>query len=196
MGSESDGNVTRTADASNDADEVSADPSADADRADPLVVWSFATAHVALLVAVGISIAYVYGGIGDALAGSGTGPGVALFLFLWALTWWTHRRAFEGLSLDGVETGDDVVSLLTNGALWGGATGLLFFWGLFLFLVGVVVFYGPPSTGDFLFLGIVLAIGSLLAAIVGLAIGLSFAVLDLLVLRLTDVAVPPMDATG
>lgn len=60
---------------------------------DPLAVLAAGTFHVALLVVVAVVALQSVGNLGGALVGLGTLPGAAVYLVLWAVGWWTTRRA-------------------------------------------------------------------------------------------------------
>lgn len=145
--------------------------------ADPLVTWAFATFHAATLVVALVVVAHVTGPLGDLLGGLDTLVGLALFVVLWATTWWTNRR---WLAAVGLRVGEQppTRALVFGGLLWGGANGVLFFWGVYLLAV-------LPTFGLLVVpLVIIATAGTVLATVVGALVGGLFAVLDAALLRL------------
>lgn len=145
---------------------------------DPLVVWSLATFHTALLVAVLVTGLYLVGSLGDLLSGLDTVVGLALYCCLWASTWWTTGGWLEGLGDDA-----DLPATVGNGAKWGGVDGVLFFWAIFA--IAVVPAFGF-HVGAIPILLIVLGVGSLFALGIGGFVGCVFALLDMAAFRVAN----------
>ncbi|WP_224448564.1 hypothetical protein [Haloprofundus salilacus] len=144
-----------------------------------LAVWGLATFHVAALVVSLVVALHVGGSLGELLSGLNTAVGLGVFAYLWALTWWTNRRALtDAWRGDGF----DPRAAATRATLWGGVTGVCFLLGpLVLFSVLLVV----QGASVLAVLAIAL-LGALVAAIVGAVIGGAFGVVDVALLRAVD----------
>ncbi|WP_132061363.1 hypothetical protein [Halorussus amylolyticus] len=149
---------------------------------DPLVVWSLATFHAALLVVLLVVGLYPSGLLGWVLSGLDTSVGIALYLCLWASTWWTNRQCLSELGEDA-----SLLAVVGLGGKWGGVNGVVFFW--VLFAVAVAPAFGLraaviPSLLVFLGIGTVLALG------IGGFVGCVFAALDTAAFRIADRLAP------
>lgn len=150
-------------------------------RATPsLLVWAAGTFHAAGLVVLLVAALHLADAAGDVLAGLGTVPGALVYLYLWALVTWTTRRALAASGVTAADPPDGRAALLAGG-IWGGATGVLFFGGLFLAVAAFLVLTaGIGAVPVALLVGLV---GGLLAVLVGAVVGVLFALVDLALLR-------------
>lgn len=147
----------------------------------PLTAWAFGTFHAATLAVVLVLLGHADGGLGDALAGLDTLTGIALYLYLWGLTWLVTRRSLADAGV-GAEESSGVGRALRSGMLGGVVAGVAFLLGAILVVfVPRVLFSGP-----YLPLLLITAIGSVVAAVVGSAIGGLFALLDIGLLAVAD----------
>lgn len=140
---------------------------------DPLVAWSLATFHTALLVALLVTGLYLVGPLGDLLSGLDTVVGLALYGCLWASTWWTTRRWLAEIGENA-----DLPDTVGNGGKWGGVDGVLFFWTIFAIAIVPTLGFRVGAIPFFL---LALAVGSVLALGIGGFVGSIFAVLDVAV---------------
>ena len=143
---------------------------------DSLDAFALATFHVTALSTASLALLHRFGAVGDALEGLDTAVGIVLFVVLWGIVLWATRQALAYVPLSGLSTPGDAVSLLRGGVVWGGIAGVAFFWAL---LVGVTLpsllaleqsILAPAA--------IISSVGTLLAAAVGAAFGVAFALLD------------------
>lgn len=166
-----------------------------------LLDLALATFHTTLFFALLIFIGYVSGALGNLLASLNTFIGLALYALLWATTWWTTRRARQGLNWNSLADSLVTSKLIVKSLLWGGLNGLLVFLVLFAFylvkFVGLALFsdlagfavQGPPAlvAGAFQIIAyslLALAAGSTFAFVIGGLVGLVFAVLDRIMIAL------------
>lgn len=181
-------------DAEGDPDPPAAPNAAGGAHADPpaLAAWAFATFHAALLVAVVVAVLYLAGIAGDRLAALDTSVGVVAYLYLWGVAWWTNRRvlAATGLGLPGGSASP--TGVLVEATKWGGVAGFLAF--LPLLAIGLALFVGAGGLGAIPFVLVGAAVGSVLAAGLGVLVGGGFALLDLLLLRAARAWLPPEPA--
>lgn len=149
-----------------------------------LLVWALATFHAAVLVLALVLIVYRAGSLAGALHNVGTLPGVALFAALWIATCWTTGRAVR--SSDWMpEMAPPVGSLLQRGAGWGGINGIIFFLCLDTTIALSALAAGRlpnVATSIAFFLG-TSVVGSIPAFLVGGAVGMIFASVDIVVLE-------------
>ena len=157
---------------------------------DPLLVWCLAAYHTGLFVLVPVTLVHWVGALGDLLGGLSTLVGLVLYLALWATTWWTNRRLLATTPLGRAERR----AVLTGSVKWGGVTGGCFF----LELVGVAVAQvglagglGVPDPASIPPLVALLALGTLVAFVVGGLVGVVQATLDLAAVHLVDLLVRP-----
>jgi hypothetical protein len=158
------------------------------DGPDPLLVWCLAAYHTALFVLVPVALVHWVGALGDLLGGLSTVVGLVLYLALWATTWWTNRRLLATTPLRRT----DRRAVLKGSVKWGGVTGGCFF----LELVGVAVVQvglagglGVPEPASVPPILALLALGTLVAVVVGGLVGVVQATLDLTALSVVDLLV-------
>lgn len=160
-------------------------------RTRSLLVWALAAFHAALLVAVAVALLYFAGLAGNGLEALDTWVGVLAYLYLWGVTWWTNRRMLEAIGtglVTGAATPSDV---FVEAMKWGAAAGFLVF--LPLLVVGIALFVGAGGPEAIPFVVVGAGIGSGLSAGVGVVVGGSFALLDLLLVRLAGAWLPVED---
>lgn len=149
---------------------------------DSLVVWGLSTFHAALLVAVLVTLLYVYAPLGKLLQGLSTIVGLAVYLVLWATTWWTTRAA---LRRESVLEGATTIGVVEQGIAWGAITGVIF-------LLGIVLLVLTPQflpQGYVVSLAFISAIGSVVAFVIGALVGGMFALIDVFLFRLTGLVI-------
>jgi hypothetical protein len=153
-----------------------------------------------------LALLYAGGSLGSLLQGLNTELGFVLFGALWATNWFCTRRALRGLGglrpdaegrPKGLRRLRWLGSVLAQGFVWGGVSGVLFL----LCLLGVAIvsfvvslpFAGldaaraaPAAVAGF---GIFLAVGAVAAFIVGACVGAVFSVVDGALLALAERAV-------
>jgi uncharacterized integral membrane protein len=138
---------------------------------DPLLAWGLASFHAAALLVVPLWLAHVVApvAVGDLLGGLDTRVGLGLYLLLWGTTWYSNRRY---LAASAFET---PTRTLKAGATWGAVTGLPL-------LVGVVL--AVLSATNPTFAALLLVAGALVAPLVGAVVGVVFAGVDVVLVRL------------
>lgn len=154
----------------------------------PLLTWTFAAFHAALLVALVVAVLFALGLAGNQLNALDTSLGVVAYLYLWAVTWWTNRRVVEAVGwglLTGSATRSDV---LVEALKWGGVAGLLVFLPAFAVVVVLVVAQGGLEAVSFLLFAAV--VGSVVAGGVGVLVGALSALLDLLLVGIARAWLP------
>lgn len=158
------------------------------DVPDPLLVWCLAAYHTGLFVLVPVTLVHWVGALGDLLGGLSTLVGLVLYLALWATTWWTNRRLLATTPLGRAGR----LAVLKASVKWGGVTGGCFF----LELVGVAVAqvglaggFGVPDLASVPPLLVLLALGTLVAFVVGGLVGVVQATLDLAAVHAVDLLV-------
>jgi len=134
---------------------------------DSLLRWTLASFHTATLLVAPLALLHAVGALGSLLQGVHTATGLSLYLALWALTWWTNGRWLDATRLVGVR------ETAVPAATWGAATGFGF---LLALLVAVAVVLPEP-----LFVAVLALVGAPVSAVVGAAVGVGFAALDLLI---------------
>jgi hypothetical protein len=145
--------------------------------------WVLGTFHTAALTLVLLLLVFPRGGLGATLASLSTLTGLALFMALWLTTLFTTGRAIGGLDL----LGDAGAGFPRRALRWGGANGMLFFACLVAILVVNAILTAKPAAdvGAILrgaaFLG---SFGLPFAFVIGALVGILFATLDLVALRL------------
>ncbi|SFL25946.1 hypothetical protein SAMN04487950_3091 [Halogranum rubrum] len=153
---------------------------------DSLLVWCLATFHTTLFVLVPLTLLHWAGALGDLLGGLSTTVGLALYGLLWATTWATNRRLLVTTPFAWTERW----ALSKASVKWGGVTGSCFFLELVAVVVGqaaVAGELGVPSAASVLPILFVLALGTLVAFVVGALVGVGQVVLDLTALRVVEV---------
>jgi hypothetical protein len=145
----------------------------DRTEADPLLAWGLASFHAAALLVVPLWLAHVVApvAVGDLLGGLDTRVGLGLYLVLWGTTWYSNRRY---LAASAFET---PTRTLKSGATWGAVTGLPL-----LVSVGFVVGVATNPT----FAAVLLVAGAVVAPLVGAVVGVVFAGVDLVLVRLAE----------
>lgn len=164
-------------------------------RPAPLLDFALATFHTTLFFALLIFTGYVSGALANLLASLNTLIGLALYGLLWMTTWWTTRRARQGLNWNSLADSLVTSKLIVKSLVWGGLNGLLVFLVLFAFylvtfvglaLLSDVARFAAQSlqalmTGVFqisAFSLLALVVGSAFALIIGGLVGLVLAVID------------------
>jgi len=144
--------------------------STDATDPDPLLVWSLATFHVTVLVALPVWVGHAIDpvAVGGLLDGLGTLAGAAVYLVLWGATWWSNDAWLREVDL--AHARESVVA----GAKWGMPPGVV----VFLTLVALLVLRGVGAFAVF-----VAGIGIAFAAVFGALFGALFAGVDVLLFR-------------
>jgi hypothetical protein len=155
----------------------------------PAGVWGLATFHTTAFVVVLTTLLHLAGGLSPGLRSLNTLVGLALFGVLWLSTWWTTRKLVRGArwhwssgetphpSQPASSTdGGSLLGWLGLGTLWGGVNGVLFVVVTFI----VLALAELPAQGP----GLLLAVGMVVvpvvvAFVVGAAVGLLFATIDL-----------------
>lgn len=153
--------------------------------ADPvsLLAWCLATFHTALLVSLFVIGFYLVGAAGDVLRGLETAVGIVVYLYLWGVTWWTHRRWLDAHGVALITGRPDPRAVTVDALKWGGVTGLLFFVGVLVPSAVVLVASNGFETIPLVVLATV--VGTLLSFVVGAVVGMVFALLDLLLVRVS-----------
>lgn len=137
-----------------------------------LVIWGLTMFHVTMLTLVLVVTLHLGGTLGSLLSGLDTMIGLTVFAFLWAVTWWTNRRALRGAWRGD---GFDPRSVVLQAVGWGGVTGTVFFVGPFGVLLALLVVNG----GGALATVAVGAVGALIAAVIGALVGGMLGLVDL-----------------
>jgi hypothetical protein len=146
------------------------------------ITVALASFHTSLLVLVIVLLAYLGGGLGDALADLNTVVGLGLFVYLWVITWVTSAGALRRL---GWPRHFGIERVMEAGAIWGGFTGATSvavpgtIAVVAAFVVGVATLNGNTLFAALLFVPFTV-IGSLLAFAVGAVLGLAFGLIDTL----------------
>jgi hypothetical protein len=163
------------------------------DPARYLMVWSMGSFHAVLLTLVLVLFSYGGGALAGQLGGLGSLAGAMVFLALWGLGVWTAGRALQGFNLAPRRPADGD-SVFVVGILWGGTYGALFFLALAATFIGGRLVYLLPGLASEATRGqdrlidllrdapgvlAFVAIGGLVAYVVGLVIGTAFGLLDL-----------------
>lgn len=142
-----------------------------------VIVWALATFHASLFMLVALLFLYWQNVLRNILPTLNTAVGLGLFVLLWAITWWTTRRAVAGMHDDSA-----IVGLA---ARWGGVNGVLF---LLIAGAGAALALATteptgPSVLPFLGAALFLAIGSLFAFAIGAAVGTVLGFIDAALLQ-------------
>lgn len=137
---------------------------------DPLLAWGLASFHAAALLVVPLWLAHLVApvAVGDLLGGLDTRVGLGLYLVLWGTTWYSNRRY---LAAGAFET---PTRTLKTGATWGAVTGLPLLGGVVL----AVFFATNPA-----FAALLLVAGGVVAPLVGGVVGVVFAGVDIVLVR-------------
>ena len=146
-----------------------------------LLIWAFATFHVAVFVLAAVLLLYSRGSFGATLASLNTLAGLGLFVALWATTLFTTRGAFRGIDLVGASR----LRLSARAIRWGAANGVVFLVLLALPLIIGSIAATPRGGNPLAALGIAAIAAPFalsVAAVVGALIGLVLSVADLLLI--------------
>ncbi|MCU4799988.1 hypothetical protein OB920_06350 [Halobacteria archaeon HArc-gm2] len=157
---------------------------AEADRR--LLVWTLASFHVAGLTVGFVLPAYASGGLSDVLPEFGTVLGFLGYAYLWVLSFLATRWVLTDEVLEATLVGA-VRPVILRGSAGGGLVGLATLLGPLLLLTIQDLLSGPSNPAG---IALILAIGSGIATVVGLAFGLVFTLLDLTAVRIAGRAVP------
>jgi hypothetical protein len=155
------------------------------DDTDSLLLWCLATFHTALFVLVPVALIHGVGALGDLLGSLSTVVGLVLYLALWATTWWTNRRLLATTPFERSEWW----AVLKASVKWGGVTGSCFLLELVVVAVVQVALaggFGTPDLASIPPLLLILAVGTLIAFVVGGLVGVVQATLDLAALGVAD----------
>jgi hypothetical protein len=151
-----------------------------------LVVFTLGTFHAAALIAALVLVLYATGGLASLLSGLSTIAGLALFSALWLTTVWSTNRTLRGAFTVAPWTSEPLDVMIRRAGWRGGVNGVLF-----LACLGVIAAISAAFTGDLTMgiLGIgflILAtVGSAVAFVIGLVVGLLFAAVDLALVSAT-----------
>ena len=153
-----------------------------------LLSHGVAAFNVSALTGALILTMYLRGWLASFLGGFGTLEGAGLFAWLWLTTWWCTRQALRGLPLLARGMPLPVAAFLSRGFTWGGANGVLC-------LIGAVTLLGlfagePIQALAFLLAAILSVVPVPLAFLIGGCIGLACCSLDLVLLKLSRLALP------
>jgi|GEM_PF-3214662 len=160
---------------------------AEADRR--LLVWTLASFHVAGLT-VGFALpAYASGGLSDVLPEFGTVLGFLGYAYLWVLSFLATRWVLTDEVLEATLVGA-VRPVILRGSAGGGLVGLATLLGPLLLLTIQDLLSGPSNPAG---IALIVAIGSGIATVVGVAFGLVFTLLDLTAVRIAGLVVPDGD---
>lgn len=154
---------------------------------DPLLRWSLASFHTALLVLVLVLVLLVTGRAGGVLGGLSTPQGILLYLALWAATWWTHGEVLQRSGVSVAGSRPPLGKLLGESLSWGAVTGAVFAWAVVLV---TVLPQAPPVPFAVVFLGA----GALVGVAVGGIVGVVLALLDVVLVQVGRRWAPPTGA--
>ncbi|WP_435155647.1 hypothetical protein [Haladaptatus sp. DFWS20] len=108
--------------------------------------------------------------------------GLGLFALLWFIVWWTIRKVLTAVPLSEAVSWSGTKAVLVRGTLWGGAVGVLFLVGAVIIAV-VPQLFTPNTPLQPLSVLLTALIGGLIALIIGSVVGLFFALIDVVVVR-------------
>lgn len=149
-----------------------------------LVVFALGTFHAAALIAALVLVLYATGALTSVLSGLSTIAGLALFAALWVTTVWSTNRTLRGAFTVAPWTSVPLGIMIPRAVWRGGVNGVLF-----LACVGVILIISSAFNGDVGFLGlgvlIFATVGAAVAFVIGLAVGLLFAAVDLALVSAT-----------
>ena len=163
----------------------------EASRSDRLLVWGLAAFHTSLFGLILVILVLLFGDLGQALASLNTLAGLSIFGALWLTNWWCTRRVMR--EVDWTPAHRPVLEgrLLSSGMFWGGTNGVLFLLSLPLIALagfGIEAINEGRLTdlGNLIFFAAIAAIlGTVFAFPIGAVVGLIFAVIDSLLLRIS-----------
>jgi hypothetical protein len=149
-----------------------------------LVVFALGTFHAAALIAALVLVLYATGGLTSLLSSLSTIAGLALFSALWLTTVWSTNRTLRGAFTVAPWTSAPLGIMIPRAAWRGGVNGVLF-----VACLGVILIISSAFSGDVGFLGlgalIFAIVGAAVAFVIGLAVGLLFAGVDLALVSAT-----------
>ena len=150
-----------------------------------LVVFALGTFHASALLVALVLILYATDSLGSLLGNLSTIAGLALFGALWFTTVWTTHRTLRGVFTVAPWTSVPLDIMIPRAAWRGGVNGVAF-----LACLGVVVLISSAFSGDIGFgilsFGLIFAtVGAAFAFVIGLAMGLLFAGVDLALVTAT-----------
>jgi len=149
-----------------------------------LVVFALGTFHAAALIAALVLVLYATGALTSLLSGLSTIAGLALFGALWLTTVWSTNRTLRGAFTVAPWTSVPYGVMIPRAAWRSGVNGILF-----LGCLGVILIISSASNGDigFLWLGALIfaTVGTAVAFVIGLVVGLLFAGVDLALVNAT-----------
>lgn len=160
----------------------------------PLLEWSLGAFHTSLFFWLFVIVLYLTGSLGNLLASLNTILGVIIFVFLWVTTWfWTRfvvRQALNPGTLSTMQI--PPVRILLLGLWWGGINGLTIF--LIPFVLALIVAVGATLVSRSLteipavlvLFGASFEFGIVLSFGIGMIFGIIFALLDLLLLGVSQ----------
>ncbi len=155
---------------------------------DRLLALALGTFHAVTITLLLVVIGYLTTDLGHTLASFDTIIGLGVFAALWATSvYCTHR----GLREAGLATGQPAPAdtVLGKGLTWGAWNGMLFFWTLLDVGFLVLLYRAVADEGFnyvfavFIFAIAAFAVGSILAAGIGGAVGILLAAIDFQLLR-------------
>jgi hypothetical protein len=149
-----------------------------------LVVFALGTFHAAALIVALVLVLYAAGGLAPLLSSLSTIAGLALFSALWLTTVWSTHRTLRGAFSVGPWTSVPLSTMIPRAAWRGGVNGVAFLACLGLILAISSAFNGDVGVVGFGF-AIFATIGAAFAFVVGLVLGLVFAVVDLALVSAT-----------
>jgi hypothetical protein len=149
-----------------------------------LVVFALGTFHAAALIVALVLVLYAAGGLAPLLSSLSTIAGLALFSALWLTTVWSTHRTLRGAFTVAPWTSVPLSTMIPRAAWRGGVNGVAF-----LACLGVILAISSAFNGDVGVVGfgfaIFATIGAAFAFVVGLVLGLVFAVVDLALVSAT-----------
>jgi hypothetical protein len=149
-----------------------------------LVVFALGTFHAAALIVALVLVLYAAGGLAPLLSSLSTIAGLALFSALWLTTVWSTHRTLRGAFTVAPWTSVPLSTMIPRAAWRGGVNGVAFLACLGLILAISSAFNGDVGVVGFGF-AIFATIGAAFAFVVGLVLGLVFAVVDLALVSAT-----------
>ena len=148
------------------------------------MVFALGTFHAAALIAALVLVLYATGALTSVLSGLSTIAGLALFAALWVTTVWSTNRTLRGAFTVAPWTSVPLGIMIPRAVWRGGVNGVLF-----LACVGVILIISSALNGDVGFLGlgvlIFATVGAASAFVIGIAVGLLFAGVDLALVSAT-----------
>ncbi len=160
-----------------------------------LLVWALASFHAAGFTLGVVLPAYVSGGLSDVLPAFGTLPGFLGYGYLWGLSYLATRWALAGDALadEALEEtlSGSVRSVLLRGIAAGGLVGMAALLGPLLLVSIPDLMTGSGDPTSFV---LILAIGLGVSGVVGAAVGLVLAAVDLVAFRAAGALRPDGDS--